>query len=611
LNFRSRKQRALIAMAGIGAVLLFLGTTFFRTQVLRNNDFALRAEDNRIRVVPIPPPRGAIYDRNGELIAETVTDYSLRLLPASLESTREQLSILREPLGLTEAQADSIVAVVERRPGQEIILSRSLSFERVAWIEEHRLDLPTVSVERFPRRHYPEGEAVAHLVGYVGEINRDELADSINWPGYRAGDLVGRAGIERQYERILGGQAGERYVEVDARGRIVGSIAPRATTNSISGGDLRLSIDLSLQRFIHSIFPKNLNGAVVAIVPSTGEVLALYSFPTFDPNRLTGSIPADFWRELNSDARRPLLNRATSGIYAPGSTWKLATAIAGLEKGVIQANSRMPAACSGGWSYAGRYARCWNAAGHGSLDLAGAISNSCNVYFYQLGVLLGLNQLAQEGTRLGFSRKTGIDFPTEATGTFPADADWYLERFRGAPTPSEVLSLAIGQGPNAQTPIRMAQFFAALAGNGTAPAPRLIASTGNQEHTPETDLGVRPSTLVSLRRGLAQVMEPGGTAYMSSLQHWKVYGKSGTAQNSQNLDKPHAWFTGFAGPEDGEPEIAFAVIVEFGESGSAMAAPIATKVADYYLNSKYGRPTPLLQTLRERSTGVPMTDNTE
>jgi len=603
-SLRSKQQRAVTAVLGIGAVLLFLGSAFFRTQVLRNDDFALRAEDNRIRVIPIPPPRGAIYDRNGELIAETLTDYTLSLLPSSADTAQAALEQLREPLRLTQAETDSILRLFERRPSQEIRLSRSVTFEQVAWIEEHRYDLPTVALEPFPRRYYPEGAAVAHLVGYVAEINRDELADSVNWPGYRLGDLVGRAGIERQYERVLGGRAGERYVEVDARGRMVGTIAPRATVAPIPGDSLRLSIDVALQRFIHSIFPKDLNGAVVALVPSTGEVLAFYSYPNFDPNRLTGGIPADLWRDLNTNPRRPLLNRATSGIYAPGSTWKLATAIVGLEKGVIQPETRMPVGCSGGWSYAGRYARCWQANGHGSLDLAGAIGNSCNVYFYQLGVLLGLNQLAREGTRLGFSRKTGIDFPTEATGTFPADADWYFERFQWAPTANEVLSLSIGQGPNAQTPLRMAQFFAALAGDGTAPAPRLIAVDRDERLAPETDLNVQQTTLVSLRRGLAQVMEPGGTAYMSSLERWKVYGKSGTAQNSEDLNRPHAWFTGFAGPVDGQPEIAFSVVVELGESGSAMAAPIASKVADFYLNSKRGIPTPQLQTLRERLTGV-------
>lgn len=590
-------------MLVIGGVLLFLGASFFRTQVVRSDDFVLRAEDNRIRVIPVPPPRGPIYDRYGELIAETITSYTLHLEPTSADSTRAALDLLRKPLRLSDEDVESLLASYERRPREALLVSRALDFEQYAWIEEHRLDLPMAAMEAFPQRHYPQGEAVAHLIGYVGEIGRAELEDSVRWPGYRMGDLVGVSGIERQYERVLGGRAGERYVEVDARGRVVGTIAPRAAIPPTPGEELHLSIDLGLQQFIHEIFPKHLNGAVVAMVPSTGEVLALYSYPTYDPNRLTGTVDGDLWRELNRDGRRPLLNRATSGIYPPGSTWKLATAIVGLETGTILPESRMPIGCSGGMSYMGRYSRCWRAEGHGTLDLAGALANSCNVYFYQLGISLGLNRLSREGTRLGFSRRTGIDLPTEVAGTFPADSDWYRDRFGSAPTPSEVMSLSIGQGPNSQTPLRMAQFFSALSGDGTSPSPRLSVRE-NDVIAPETDLQLQASTLVALRRGLAQVLEPGGTAYMSSLRNWKVYGKTGTSENSQDADRPHAWFTGFAGAPDGDPEIAFAVIIEFGESGSAMAAPIAAKMADYYLNTKHDLPTATLQTLRERTTGI-------
>jgi penicillin-binding protein 2 len=600
---RSRRKRAIAATLVIASVLLFLGAAFYQTQVVRTHDFVLRADENRMRVITVPAPRGPVFDRNGELIAETRIGYELHLQPTSPDSARDGLLRLQPTLGLSDAELSSLLTQVQERSGEPLLLSRSLSFEQVAWIEENRTDLPDVALEAFPQRHYPRGEAVAHLIGYVAEISRSELDDSTNWAGYRMGQLVGKAGIERQYESILGGRPGERYVEVDARGRVVGTIAPRAAKPPVAGGEVRLTLDLELQRFIHATFPRGLNGAAVAMVPATGEVLALYSHPTYDPNQLVGGVDGGLWRRLNSDSRRPLLNRATAGIYPPGSTWKLATAIVGLEKGVIQAASRMPIGCSGGMSYAGRYSRCWRREGHGTLDLPGAIAHSCNVYFYQLGIWLGLNQLAREGTRLGFSRRTGIDLPTENSGTFPADVDWYRNRFGWNPTPSEVMSLAIGQGPNAQTPLRMTQFFAALAGDGTAPPPRLRESGGSGPGA-ETDLNLRRETLTALRLGLARVMEPGGTAYMSSLRRWKMYGKTGTSQNTQNPEKPHAWFTGFAGPPDGEPEIAVAVIVEFGESGSQAAAPLASKIADFYLNRKHGYPVERLQTLRERTTGV-------
>ena len=600
-----RKQRAVLATLVVCGLVVFLGSAFFRTQVVRNEDFVLRADENSMRVVPVPSPRGAVFDRNGKLIAETITSYSLQLQPTSPDSARVGLLLLQPALGLSSEQVELLLQTFRETPDEPLTVSRSLTFEQVSWIEENRIDLPEVQLEAYPQRHYPEGEAVAHLVGYVAEISREELEDSTTWVGYRRGQMVGKAGIERQYEQMLGGTLGERYMEVDARGRVVGTIAPREAKPPVAGEELHLSIDVELQRFIHSIFPEEFNGAVVAMVPSTGEVLALYSNPTYDPNGLIGGADQELWRRLNSDPRRPLLNRATSGIYAPGSTWKLATAIVGLEKGVIAPDTKMPIACSGGMSYAGRYSRCWQQNGHGVLDLAGAIANSCNVYFYQLGIWLGLNQLSREGTRLGFSRRTGIDLPTENVGTFPTDAEWFKQRFGWDPTPSEVMSLAIGQGPNAQTPIRMAQFFAALAGNGTAPTPSLRQISPALRRT-ETDLRLREATLATLRVGMAQVMEPGGTAYMASLKNWKMYGKTGTSQNSADVTKPHAWFTGFSGRPDGAPEIAIAVVVEFGESGSGTAAPIAAKVADFYLNSKYGRSTEPLQTLGERMTGAPI-----
>jgi penicillin-binding protein 2 len=434
----------------------------------------------------------------------------------------------------------------------------------------------------------------------VGEISERQLEDSVHWAGYKMGQMVGKSGIEREYDRVLGGEDGERYVEVDARGKVIGTLAPSESKEPVAGRDIQLTIDVKLQRFAHSIWPKDKSGAVVAMVPSTGEVLLLYSYPTFDPNELIGGIPRELWRSLNSDKRHPLLNRSTVGIYPPGSTFKIATALIGLERGVITPTTRMPLPCTGGMTYAGRYSRCWKPEGHGYQDLAGAIANSCNVYFYQLGIWLGLNRLATEGTRLGFSRKTGVDLPSERSGTFPSGVDWYKKRFGWTPTPSEVMSLAIGQGPNAQTPLRVAQFFSALAGDGTAPRPHLLK--GLRSKTPETDLRMSPKVLREVRVGLSRVTEPGGTAYFASLRRWKLYGKTGSSENSQDPEHTHAWFAGFAGPPGGEPEIAVAAVVELGGHGGVTAAPIAAKVADFYLNEIHGFKTdPEHQTLAERT----------
>ncbi len=586
----ARRRRALQAAFGIVAMLAVLGAAFFNTQVLQSSEFRLRADDNRFRVVPIPAPRGTIVDRSGKVIAETVTGYSLTVEPGPPDSIRARLLPIAALIGMDSLAVEEVVESSHRYDGDMVPVVENLAYEQVSRLEERRGRVPGLRIESRPVRRYPAGPAVAHIVGYVAEISDREL-DSEAWKGYRSGQQIGKSGVEREYERRLGGRAGARYVEVNARGKLVRSVDRELRDAPRPGEEVKLTIDLDLQRYVHQVFPAGMRGAVVAMVPSTGEVLALYSAPSFDPNLLVGRIPARVWGELNTDPGRPLLNRAVAGIYPPGSTWKLATAIIGLERGVITPEQRMPIPCTGGMAYAGRYSRCWKREGHGYQDLTAAIANSCNVYFYQLGIRLRLETLAREGTRLGFSRATGLDLPGEKGGTFPTSVEWYVKQFGWKPPPAEVMNVAIGQGPNSQTPLRMAQFFSALAGDGTARAPHLLAG---QQAAVETDLRVQPRTLEAVRLGMARVIEEGGTAHAVELARWKLYGKTGTAQNPQDPEKPHAWFTGFAGPRGGQPEIVVAVIVEFGESGSGAAAPIASKVADFYLNRLHGHPTPEL-----------------
>ncbi|MFW6330781.1 MAG: penicillin-binding transpeptidase domain-containing protein, partial [Gemmatimonadota bacterium] len=341
---------------------------------------------------------------------------------------------------------------------------------------------------------------------------------------------------------------------------------------------------------------------VAALEPGTAEVLALYSSPSFDPNRLTGSVAPEHWAALQRDPARRLLNRATAGLYPPGSTWKLATAAIALELGIVEPDALMPVACRGGMQYGNRYFRCWDPAGHGYTTLPEAIRHSCNVYFYQVGLQIGLARLLEEGVRLGFDDRTGIDLPSERAGVFPTGIGWFERRFGLRPTESEVLSLAIGQGANDQTPLKMAQFFASLASDGTAPAPRVVRDrplpTG-----PELDLQIAPETLEPLREGLRRVTAQGGTAGGSALEHWDWIGKTGTSQNPHGKD--HGWFVGLAGPRGGEPEIVVAALIEEGEHGSDVAQ-IAAKAADYYLRSRRGMPIDTVQTLREHwLNGVP------
>ena len=586
----ARRRRSLHAILFLVMALGLLGAAFFRTQILKNGEFALRADDNRFDIVPIPAPRGAIVDRDGKLIAETVTGYALSVQAGPADSVRARLAPVMQLLGLDSAAVEDAVVRARTSRGKPVQVVPNLSFEQVSRLEERRGLLRGLVLDARPMRRYPAGAAVAHVVGYVLEINDRELA-SKEWEGYRQGQHIGKTGIERQYEKALGGAMGAQYMEVDSRGRVLGRFAPQINDPPEPGQDVRLTLDLDLQRYAHQIWPAGMRGAVVAMVPSTGEILALYSAPTYDPNLFVGGVSSQDWARLNTDPARPLLNRAIAGIYPPASTWKLATAIVGLERGVITPEYVMPVACVGGMAYAGRYSRCMKREGHGPQNLIQAIANSCNVYFYQLGIRLGLEELTRAGTRLGFSRATGVDMPGERVGTFPTGKQWYVNRFGWRPPPSEVMNVSIGQGPNAQTPIRMAQFFSALAGNGTARAPHLLRG---DDAPVETNLGVSPQTLSSVWQGLAAVIEAGGTAHAVELRNWKLYGKTGTSQNSADAKKPHAWFTGFAGPRGGAPEIVVAVIVEFGESGGRAAAPVAAQLADFYLNKKHGRPTPPL-----------------
>ncbi|HEX6940139.1 MAG TPA: penicillin-binding protein 2 [Longimicrobiales bacterium] len=594
-HLHARRRRAQGALAVLVLGLGTLGFAFFETQVLHNDVYALQSDANRLRPLPIPAPRGAIFDRNGEILADNVPGYALSLLPASEDTIRAALERLKPLLKLTPEAIDALLAKRREAPGQPLVVSSDLTFEQVSAIEERRPLLPGVYIDMRPKRRYLAGAAAAHVLGYVGEISESEL-ELPEFEGYSAGQIVGKAGVERQYERRLGGRPGVRYVEVDAHGRIVGEYAPRRVVPPVPGEDLRLHLDLDLQRWIARIFPDSMRGAIVAVEPGTGHVLALFSNPSFDPNLFVGGVDPAVWKRLNEDPATPLLNRATSGTYPPGSTFKLVTAAIALKLGVLDPEAYLPIPCRGGMQYGNRYFRCWEREGHGYVNLPDAIKVSCDVYFYQVGLKIGLERFLAEGTRLGFAQRSGIDVPEERAGTFPDGPRWYRRRWGWEPTQAEVLSLAIGQGANDQSPLRMAQLYAALASDGRVAAPRV--ADGGAAEGEGWDLGLTEAILAPLREGIRRVTLPdsGGTAGLSALEHWDWRGKTGTAQNAHGKD--HAWFVGMAGPRGGEPEIVVAALLEFGEHGW-VAAQYAAKTADYYLRRKHGMPTDTVQTLRD------------
>ncbi|MDX1493087.1 MAG: penicillin-binding protein 2 [Longimicrobiales bacterium] len=600
-QLRRRAFGAYVAIALLMGTLIF---AFFRIQVLGSSTWELQAESNRVRILPIPAPRGTIYDRNGKIVADNVPGYSITILPGPRDSVRATLERMAEYVELSDARIEELMSTL-RAYGREVVVDANADFADVAALEERRADFPGVYVDMRPRRRYLMGEAGGHVTGYVGEITAEELGSETFPPErYDPGMVVGKIGIERQYERRLQGEQGTRYVEFDARGRIVGDFVGVEERPPVPGEDLHLNLDRDLQEWIHRIFPDTLAGAVVALDPSDGGVLALYSAPGYDPNAFVGGIADSTWARLNEDEENPLFDRAVLGLYAPASTWKLASAGIALDLGVVTPEETMPEPCTGSWFWGNRVWRCWDPAGHGYNTLAEAIGNSCDVYFYQLGLRIGLERLLHRSNEIGFTRQCGIDLPQESRGDFPDELGWYRERFGDqylyGPTEGEALNLAIGQGPNSQTPLKMAQFYVALARDGSAPAPLLAKGVPVGEGW---ELNLQAHDLESLREGLRMVTAPGGTAHFgTALEHWDVVGKTGTGQNPlsvRGLAEDHAWFAGMAGPPGQPPEIVVVALVEYGRSGGQVAAPIVAKTADFYLRRKYGIPVDTIQTYLE------------
>jgi penicillin-binding protein 2 len=570
-----RARGAAVAIAGVFALLL---GAFFRTQVLQHERYVLQSEENRLREVPIPAPRGIVYDRNGLVLAENIPGYTVSLLAPSGDSLRAVLARVAQVLPLPPEAQERVVRRWHRDRTRPAVILGDATFEQVSILEERRLDFPGLIIQSAPKRHYPDGPAVASFLGYVGEINESELADEA-YRGYRPGNLIGRAGLEKQYEGRLHGREGVRFVEVDARGRVVRDASSRDDLSATPAEPLYTNIDLALQRYAAELFGDSLQGGIVALDPTSGEVLALHSAPSYDPNRFVGGIPADYWRALNGDPRRPLYNKALQGRYPPASTFKLATAALAMEQGLATLETRMPVACSGGFQFGNRYFRCWKRDGHGDVNLAQAIASSCDTYFYQLGLKLGLSRLIGGGVSLGFRERTGIDLPDEAAPRYPETVDYYNRRYgpRGWSN-AVVLNLAIGQGENDQTVLSMARFYAALAGDGSALRPSIVRRRPERQQV----LRLRPEQLDGLRRAMIGVVSAGGTAGSARIRGVTLAGKTGTAQNAQDPNHDHAWFVGFAPAE--APRIVVAVMIEFGEHGY-VAARLASKLIERYLQA--------------------------
>lgn len=583
-NEVARRGR-LASLALIGVFVVLIGR-FFSAQVLQYAEYVLQSERNRLSEVPLPAPRGVIFDRNGEVIADNVPGYSVSILAPRSDSLRAMLDRIGARIELTRAQYFATIRRHSQAPSRPAIVFTDAPFELVSVLEEHRVEFPGLIIQAWPKRHYPDSGAVSAYSGYTSEVSDDDL-ERERGAGYKAGQQIGKAGLELQYESVLRGREGSRYVEVDVRGRVVREAGVRAELAPVPGQPLHTNIDLSLQRFIAGLFADSLVGAAVVMEPQSGAVLALHSAPTFDPNEFIGGVSSTYYNGLRDDPRRPLYNKAVQGYYEPGSTWKLATAIIALEHRLVQLGEHMPVRCTGGYRVGNRVWRCWKRDGHGSLDLVGALAQSCDVYFYQLTQRMPLDTLIAGGRRMLFAERTGIDLPVETASEFPTEpVSAYMTRKygpRGWTEAAALMNMSIGQGENAQTVINMARFYTALANAGEASRPEIVKRASERTRI----FQLTDQQMYTLRHAMTEVVSARGTAGGAALANVVFAGKTGTSQNAQNPNADHAWFVGFA-PAD-NPTIVVAVMLEFGLHGSR-AARIASRIVEHHFKASVVAP---------------------
>ena len=569
-------RRARVASFILMGTFLFLIGAFFRTQVIHHTRFALKSEQNRLREVPLPAPRGIIRDRNGAIIAENVPGYSVSILAQSADSLRATLVRLSATVPLAPSQIEEAVRKYRRDPTRPTVILSDADFPVISVLEEHALDFPGLIIQSAPKRYYPQRAAVGAFVGYTREITEGQLA-APQYAEYEPGQQIGVTGLEGQYEKQLRGQEGTRFVEYDARGREVRRGAGGRQDLAPEGApDLVTNIDLDLQVYIaDSIFGDSLVGGLMAIDPRNGEVLALHSAPSFDPNWFIGRLSDERYNQLRNDPNRPLYNKVLQGRYPPASTFKLATSIIGMQHNVVKLGDRMPEPCRGGFQYGNRYFKCWEKRGHGDVTLAQAIMVSCDTYFYQLGIRIGLNRLLEGATALKFRERTGLDLPDESSPQWPANREYFDKLYGRDWTEAVILNLSIGQGQNDQTVASMARFYSALATDGMAVSPQIAKGRVERERI----LDLTPAQMAGLREALAGVVSASGTAGSAQIRGTVLAGKTGTGQ----MPPPQpdiAWFVGFA-PADNPTILVSVVLVN--RTHGYNAARTAQKAIERYL----------------------------
>ncbi|HEY5906903.1 MAG TPA: penicillin-binding protein 2 [Vicinamibacteria bacterium] len=589
-DLRVVQSRLTVVQSVVAALLGLLVLAFGNLQVVRARHFQGLADNNRTRSVTLAAPRGALLDRKGRVLVENRPSFNVVLTPEHSRDLDETVSRVARVLHLGEAQIRERLA---RRapPFKLVVLRTDASLQDVAAVEARRRELPEVNVEVVPLRSYPLASAAAHTLGRVGEVS-DRQLEQPEFSGLEPGALVGQAGLESEYNKNLMGKDGVRRVIVNSRGL---EVKEAERTEPEDGPALTLTLDAELQRAAEAAF-RGRSGSAVALDPETGEILALTSSPAYDPNRFTTGIEMGLWQKLNTDPEKPLINRVIQGLYAPGSTFKIVAAAAGLEEGLITPYTTVY--CPGYYSIYGTVRRCAAKGGHGLVSLRQAIARSCNVYFYQLGVKLEIGRLSAWAKKLGLGSPTGVDLPGELSGLMPSP-EWKLRVQKAPWYAGETVSVAIGQGQVMATPLQLARLAAVVANGGRLVRPHLVKSVGGVPTpwpAPE-DLGLKPETVRLVLEGMRSVVTE-GTGRRAQVPGVEVAGKTGSAQvvASTRLARdpkshkllPHGWFVCFA-PVD-RPRIAMAVLVEHGGSGGEAAAPVAQEILARYFGKSVGDP---------------------
>ncbi len=597
------KRRIIVLLCLVVPVFMLLLLRLFYLQIVEGGNFRKLSEHNCIRLQAIDPPRGLIFDRNGRLLVDNRPSYDLSIVVRDakpLNATLQRLSrYTRMPL-------DALWAEIEKYRNQPsykpVPLLQDIGRDMLAVLEVNRYELPGIVIDVRLRRLYVNDQSAAHILGYVGEISSDELK-SPRYANYKRSDIVGKAGVEKTFENVLRGERGGRQVEVNAAGQLVKILK---TVDAVPGNNLFLSFDLDLQQKAEKLID-NVHGAVVAMDPVTGSVLAMASSPSYDPNMFINGFSQEQWQKLISDPFHPLENKAIQAEYPPASTYKIITAMAGLQEGVI--NDGTTLFCPGFYKFGGRDYRCWKKSGHGSINVTKALAESCDVFFYQVGLRLGVDRLAFYAKASGLGSLTGIQLDHESAGLVPT-SDWKKRRFKVSWQSGETLSVAIGQGYNLVTPLQLCAMIATVANGGTRFVPQIVSKIENasgdviKKTAPEVagHLPVSPDNLDIVKKGLWDVVnERYGTGRIGAIPGVEVSGKTGTAQvfsrktNDTENEKQraerlrsHAWFVSYA-PSD-NPKIAVAVLVEHGVHGASAAAPIAREVIRAYLSESTSQP---------------------